>query len=169
MITKFLLFISHPVCGILLQQPKVNQEFYNQLNCISKWRKPGRGLVTKSRSDSWDPIDCHLPGDKDFLSIGFSRQEYWSGLPFPSPEDLPDWRIEHRSPVLQADSLLTELWGKHIQWFKKKKKTLGIRTVITKYLEEIGSRSLHGYQNLQILESHKMMEYNEWTCQVVQW
>ena len=43
------------------------------------------------------------------LSMGFSRQEYWSGLPFPSPGDLPDPGIEPRSPTLQADSLLTEL------------------------------------------------------------
>ena len=33
-------------------------------------------------------------------SMGFSRQEYWSGLPFPSPEDLPDPGIEPRSPIL---------------------------------------------------------------------
>ena len=46
------------------------------------------------------------------LSIGFSRQEYWSRLPFPSPGDLPDPGIEPRSPLLQADSLLTELPGK---------------------------------------------------------
>ena len=43
------------------------------------------------------------------LSMGFSRQEYWSGLPFPSPGDLPEPGIEPRSPALQADSLLTEL------------------------------------------------------------
>ena len=46
------------------------------------------------------------------LSVGFSRQEYWSGLPFPSPGNLPDPGIEPRSPALQADSLLTELQGK---------------------------------------------------------
>ena len=45
------------------------------------------------------------------LSMGFSRQEYWSGLPFPSPEDLPDPGIESRSPALQADSLSYELQG----------------------------------------------------------
>ena len=39
------------------------------------------------------------------LSMGFSRQEYWSGLLFPSPEDLPDPGIEPRSPALQADAL----------------------------------------------------------------
>ena len=47
------------------------------------------------------------------LFMGFSRQEYWSGLPFPSPRDLPDPGIDPRSPALQADSLLTELRGNH--------------------------------------------------------
>ena len=46
------------------------------------------------------------------LPMGFSRQEYWSGLPFPSPEDLSDAGMEPRSPVLQADSLLSELQGR---------------------------------------------------------
>ena len=45
------------------------------------------------------------------LSVEFSRQEYWSGLPFPSPGDLYDPGTEHGSPTLQADSLLTELPG----------------------------------------------------------
>ena len=40
-------------------------------------------------------------------SMGFSRQEYWSGLPFPSPGDLPNPGIEPRSPALQADALTT--------------------------------------------------------------
>ena len=42
------------------------------------------------------------------LSKEFSRQEYWSGLPFPSPGDLPNPGTESRAPALQADSLLTE-------------------------------------------------------------
>ena len=47
-------------------------------------------------------MDCSLP----FSSVhGLSRQEYWSGLPFPSPGDLPDLGIELGSPSLQADSL----------------------------------------------------------------
>ena len=53
---------------------------------------------------------CQAP-----LSMGFSRQEYWSGLPFPSPGDLPDPGLEPRSPTSQADSLLTELRGKPSQ------------------------------------------------------
>ena len=45
-------------------------------------------------------------------SMGFSRQEYWSGLPFPSPGDLPNPGIEPRSPALWADTLTAELPGK---------------------------------------------------------
>ena len=44
--------------------------------------------------------------------MGFSRQEYWSGLPFPSPGDLPDPGIEPRSLALQADALPSEPPGK---------------------------------------------------------
>ena len=45
-------------------------------------------------------------------SMGFSRQEYWSGLPFPSPGDLPDPEIEPGSPALQVVSLQVEPPGK---------------------------------------------------------
>ena len=57
-----------------------------------------------------DPMDCSLPAP---LSMEFSRQEYWSGLLFPSPgEDLPDLGIEPGSPALQADFLPSEPLGK---------------------------------------------------------
>ena len=46
---------------------------------------------------------------QDPLSMEFSRQEYWSGLPFPSPGDLHNPGIEPGSPALQADSLRTGL------------------------------------------------------------
>ena len=46
------------------------------------------------------------------LSMGFSRQEYWSGFPFPSPGDLPDPGVKPASPVLQADSFSSEPPGK---------------------------------------------------------
>ena len=46
--------------------------------------------------------------------MGFSRQEYWSGLPCPSPRDLPDLGIELTSPAFQADSLPTEASGRPI-------------------------------------------------------
>ena len=45
-------------------------------------------------------------------SMGFSRQEYWSGLPFPSPEELPDLGIEPGSPALRAGALPSEPPGK---------------------------------------------------------
>ena len=48
------------------------------------------------------------------LSMVFSRQEYWSGLPFPSPGNLPDPGIKPGSPDLQADSLPSEPPGKSI-------------------------------------------------------
>ena len=62
-------------------------------------------LVAQSCPTLCDPMDtsCQAP-----LFMGFFRQKYWSGLPFPSPEDLPDPGIEARSPALQADSLPTE-------------------------------------------------------------
>ena len=46
------------------------------------------------------------------LSMGFSRQEHWSGFPFPSPGDLPDSGIECKSPALHVDSLSPEPTGK---------------------------------------------------------
>ena len=54
-------------------------------------------------------MGCSLPNSS---VMGFSRQEYWSGLPFPSPGDVPDPGIEPGSLVLQADALLSEPPGK---------------------------------------------------------
>ena len=64
------------------------------------------GLVAKSRPPVMTPwtVACQAP-----LSMGFSRQEYWSGLPFPSLGDLPNPGIKPGSLALQADSLPTEL------------------------------------------------------------
>ena len=62
-------------------------------------------IVTQSCPTLCNLTDCSpiVP-----LSKEFSRQEYWSGLPFPSPGDLPDPGIKPRSLTLQADSLLSE-------------------------------------------------------------
>jgi len=56
--------------------------------------------VSYSFVTSWT-VACQTP-----LSTGFPRQEYWSGLPLPSPGDLPDPGIEPASPAFLADSLL---------------------------------------------------------------
>ena len=63
--------------------------------------------VTSVMSDSCNPVDYSLPAP---LSMGFSRQEYWSGLPCPPPRDLPDPGVEPVSPALQVDSLLLSHW-----------------------------------------------------------
>ena len=60
-------------------------------------------------SDSWDTMDVAC---QNSLSMGFSRQDYWSGLPFPSAGDLPNPGIKPGSPALQADVLPSEPPGK---------------------------------------------------------
>ena len=62
-------------------------------------------------SNSCDPMDYTHEAP---LSVEFSRQEYWSGLPFPSPGDLPSSGMEPWSPALQADSIPAEPPGKHV-------------------------------------------------------
>ena len=49
--------------------------------------------------------------------MGFSRQEYWSGLPFPSPGNLPDRGVEPESPALAGGFFTTELPGKPISYY----------------------------------------------------
>ena len=66
-------------------------------------------LVAQSCPSLCNPMDCSPPG---FLSMEFSRQEYRSGQPFPSPGDLPDPGIKPGSPALQEYSLLSEPPGK---------------------------------------------------------
>ena len=66
---------------------------YTESECV------GRSVV----ANSFQTVVCQAP-----LSLEFSRQEYWSGLPSPSPGNLPDPGIKPGSPALQADSLLSE-------------------------------------------------------------
>ena len=62
-------------------------------------------LVAKSCLTLCDPMDCSPPVSSVH---GISQAKYWSGLPFPSPRDLPDPGIEPGFPALQADSLPSE-------------------------------------------------------------
>ena len=66
-------------------------------------------LVTESCLTLFNPrtVACQAP-----LSMEFSRQKYWSGLPFPPLGDLPEPETKTRSPASQADSLLSESPGK---------------------------------------------------------
>ena len=73
-------------------------------------------MITESESysvvsDSLQPRGQYIAHQAP-QSMGFSRQEHWSGLPFHSPGDLPDPGIKSRSPALQADSLPSEPPGK---------------------------------------------------------
>ena len=73
--------------------------------CVCVYVYGWGGLVTKSSANPATPwtVACQAP-----LSMGFSRQEYWSELPFLSPGYLPDPGIKPMSPALQATSLPTE-------------------------------------------------------------
>ena len=75
------------------------------ISLLSEWR-------VKSLSRVWLFATWWTVAYKASPSMGFSRQEYWSGLPFPSPGDLPDPGIEPGSPALQADALTSEPPGK---------------------------------------------------------
>ena len=65
-----------------------------------------KGMATHSSILAWRIPWTEEPGK--LQSMGFSRQEYWSGVPCPSPGDLPDPETEPRSPALKADSLPSE-------------------------------------------------------------
>ena len=75
------------------------------------WEDPlGKGKATYSSILAW-----RIPWTVAYQApqfVEFFRQEYWSGLSFPSPGDLPDPGIEPRSPALQADALPSEAPGK---------------------------------------------------------
>ena len=89
----------------------VKKETSTESRAGMKYTGCGCGCA-QSRLTLCDPMDCNPPGSSVH---GISRQEYWSGLPFPPPGDLPDPRIDPTfpmSPELQADSLPTEPSGK---------------------------------------------------------
>ena len=71
-------------------------------------------LLFQSLSRVWLFVTPWTVAHQASLSMGFPRQEYWSGLPCPPPGDLPDPGIIPRAPALQADSLLSEPPGKHV-------------------------------------------------------
>ena len=66
-----------------------------------------KGVISESEIAQSCPTLCNpwTVAHQAPLSMGFSRQEYWSGLPFPSPGDLPNPGIKPRSPTLHADAL----------------------------------------------------------------
>ena len=96
--------------------------------------------------------------------MGFPRQEYWNGLPFPSPEDLPNLGIEPVSPALQADSLLlSHLWSPDLKVLLCFLKVLGC--VVTYWFSEmpfkrpIWKRMKHWIASFQIKKNKKILAY----------
>ena len=81
-------------------------------------------------------IACQAP-----LSMEFSRQEYWSRLPFPSPGDLHDPGIEHASPALQVNCLLLSHQGSP-EKFKFGKKTVSLFTIPIQHYAERSAAAL---------------------------
>ena len=79
--------------------------------------------VAQSRPTLFDPWTV---AHQVLPSMGFSRQQYWNGLTFPSPGDLPDPGIKPRSPTLQADALTSAPPGKLFNSFKTTKTSQSI-------------------------------------------
>ena len=102
---------------------------------VSKhWTRSGGGFVAKSC------LTLMTPWAEAFqapLSRGFSRQEYWSGLPFPSPGDLPDPGIKPGSPELQADSLPTEKGLQNVYVYQ----VITLHTILEFYLSIIHQKT----------------------------
>ena len=102
-------------------QQETNSTCNCSLNCDSSWGKINKGTSDKgvcvcaqSYLTLCDTIDCS-PSGSSVHGI-FSRLEYWSGLPFPPPGDLPDPGIKPMSPALASGFFTTELPGKPVTW-----------------------------------------------------
>ena len=97
--------------GSILEEGQSELHFEERVGIFQAyWDKAGK-IVLATQScptlcNSWTVAYQAL------LSMEFSRQEYWSGYPFPSPRDLPDSGIKPRSPAFQADYLTSESPGK---------------------------------------------------------
>ena len=90
--------------NILHSAEKLIKFYLHSLAC----QEPDKCISLSVVPDSVTPRTVAHQGP---LSMGFSRQEYWSRLPLPSPGDLPDPGIVPGSPALQADSLPFDLQG----------------------------------------------------------
>ena len=89
-------------------------------------------------------------------SMGFSRQEYWSGLPFPSPGDLPDPGIEPGSPALQADALTSEPPGKPCHASK-----VSLKVIPQRWLVPLLCTSTHSWWYGTLLYTELLQDSNQ--------
>ena len=95
--------LSYATPGTCLIAPRVS---------LYQWAKTVRAFILSHFRYVWRFVPLWTVAFKAPLSMGFSRQDYWSGLPCLSPRDLHDPRIKLACPALQADSLPTEPPGK---------------------------------------------------------
>ena len=101
-----LFYCLYLITCYVLGSPKSSIRFFQKMrqkNLNKIFGKPSMYvvcLVTQSSVTLCNPMDYSTPGSS--LSMGFSRQEDWSGLPFPSPGALSDPQIKPTSPALQA-------------------------------------------------------------------
>ena len=123
-------------------------------NCIYPWK-----VKVKSLSHVWLFATPWTVAHQARLSIEFSRQEYWSGLPFPSPGDLPDAGIEPRFPALQADTLPSEPPGKPI------KSLSNVSSVLPKILEILKCSPTLFLRHIYFTDS--LMSYKHWAILVI--
>ena len=105
-------WVVYLLTGILGRRKTFWQKGFSRYRNVSKQR------MLSVKSSVWKSFSCvrlfvtpWTVAHKTPLSTDFSRKEYWSGLPFPSPGDLPESGVEPRSPTLQADSLPSESNG----------------------------------------------------------
>ena len=111
-------------------------------------------LAAQSFATPWTEF-CQAP-----LSMEFSRQEYWSGLPLPSPRELSNPRTEPRSPALQADSLPSESPGKPWMIYK------AIRQRLWEWWVHFSmwSCAVHMSEDLAVLGLKVMMGFQTHIC-----
>ena len=104
---------GHATCPLTFQNPRWHSSWLSNA-CASRKDSASAWLARdnwkwKSLSCVWFSMTPWTVAHQAPLSMEFFRQEYWNGLPFPSPRGLPDPRIKPRSTALQTDSLLVEL------------------------------------------------------------
>ena len=99
--------VLHSICQQIWKTQQWPQDWKRSVFILIP--KKSESEVAQSCPTLCDPMDCTY---QDPPSMGFSRQECWSGLPFPSPGDLPNPGIEPGSSALQADALPSEPPGK---------------------------------------------------------
>ena len=102
------------------------------------------------RSASHSAVSPWTVAHQALLSMGFSRQEYWSGYPFPSPGDLLDSGIKPTSPALRADSLLSEPPGKsRSNWYKSDSQNQEVKHILSRFTQDSLQAKLKGSFSLQ--------------------